>query len=478
MVKHRPLSSGIRSRASSHALPLPSWFWAGVGGVLLLSLVSHFWDLGRFKELVFDEVYYPKYARNYLNGEKLFDPHPPLGKYIIAGGLWIADRLGWAAPVAYRWTEALFGSLLPVVVMGLAWQIAPRPIFTLLAGLFTASDGLLLVESRLGLINIFLVFFGVLSQWLFLVGLGAEGSRRWGWLALAGLSLGAAISVKWNGLGVAFAMLLLWVVAWLLRWLRWDRGANPSGLMRVTELSVSQILLCFAAIPVGLYLLLWIPHMQVNPEPGLLGLHRQMLDYHLHLGQSQTDGKPVHPYCSAWWTWPLLLRPMSYYYQSVKTTTPEIVYALHGMGNPLLWWLSSLAVLVLAGLWVRWCLGPNARRGAAATVPWGPLYILLGYGANYLPWSAVGRCTFIYHYMLASIFSFLALAWLVDWSLSQPELNWQSRSLVRHNRQLWVVGVTVIGAVVLALLFWLPVFLGLPLTYEAFRLRMWLTSWI
>ncbi|MBD2104150.1 phospholipid carrier-dependent glycosyltransferase [Leptolyngbya sp. FACHB-261] len=478
MVKYRPLPGGTRGQFNRGSALLPAWFWLGLAGLLLLSVTLHFWDLGRFKELVFDEVYYPKYARNYLKGEKLFDPHPPLGKYIIAVGLWVADRFGWTGPVTYRWTEAFFGSMLPLVVAGLAWQIAQRPGFALLAGFFTAADGLLLVESRLGLINIFLVFFGILSQWFFLLGLKVEGRQRWGWLSLSGLSLGAAISVKWNGLGLALAMLLLWLVAWVLRLLRWDRGQRTTNLSRITELSAAQILFCFLLIPIGLYWLQWIPHMQINPEPGLWGLHRQMLEYHQRLGETLANGKPIHPYCSPWWSWPLLLRPMSYYYETLKGTNPETVYALHGMGNPILWWLSTLALLVLTASLLSWFIHPGRRRKDVEAAPWGPLYILLGYAANYLPWSLVGRCTFLYHYMLASIFSFLALAWLTDWSFSQPLFGSGHYEAHQQNRRLRGLGLSVSLAVALGLVFWLPIFMGLPLTYQTFRLRMWLTSWI
>ncbi|MGB3636488.1 MAG: phospholipid carrier-dependent glycosyltransferase, partial [Rivularia sp. (in: cyanobacteria)] len=43
-----------------------SWFKIGMIAVFLLSLALRFWGLGRFNTLVFDEVYYAKFAQNYL----------------------------------------------------------------------------------------------------------------------------------------------------------------------------------------------------------------------------------------------------------------------------------------------------------------------------------------------------------------------------------------------------------------------------
>jgi dolichyl-phosphate-mannose--protein O-mannosyl transferase len=41
----------------------------------------------RFNTLVFDEVYYAKFAKDYLTKTPFFNPHPPLSQYIIAIGI-------------------------------------------------------------------------------------------------------------------------------------------------------------------------------------------------------------------------------------------------------------------------------------------------------------------------------------------------------------------------------------------------------
>ncbi|MDF5726453.1 MAG: dolichyl-phosphate-mannose--protein O-mannosyl transferase, partial [Rhizonema sp. PD38] len=94
------------------------------------------------------------------------------------------------------------------------------------------------------------------------------------------------------------------------------------------------------------------------------------------------------------------------------------------------------------------------------------IYILVNYTANLLPWVGVNRCIFIYHYMTGVVFAFLAIAWLVD------------RWLFSYRKELRAIGVTITFLILGSLVFWMPIYLGLPLTSDGYRLRMWFNSWI
>lgn len=97
---------------------------------------------------------------------------------------------------------------------------------------------------------------------------------------------------------------------------------------------------------------------------------------------------------------------------------------------------------------------------------WIALYIVINYAANLLPWVKVTRCVFIYHYICALVFVFLAIAWFVD------------QCLRSYHRELRALGVTITFMILAAFIFWLPIYLGLPLTSEAYKLRMLFNSWI
>lgn len=457
------------------------WFWVGMLAILGLALALRFWGLARFNTLVFDEVYFVRFAHNYLAQIPLFDSHPPLGKYLIALGIW----LGGFNPFGYRWMNALVGSCIPLLVGGIAYRLNHRRSYALVAALFVAVDGLFIVESRYGLINIYLLFFGLLGQWAFLQAL-VTGRRRWLWLLLAGLSLGGTISVKWSGLGFVLGLLGVYIAGlggWLIqrftgvgRRLRAQRWPLP--LQKLGQLHPLQFLL-LPAIAALVYRLVWIPHLRLNPSPAFWPLQREMLSYHERVG----SGPNVHPYCSAWYTWPWMIRPVDYFYQTARTVSEpvpavgpplpqgaaQVVYDVHALGNPALWWLSTLALIFVVGLlvWQLWWQATQSPRASdRPELLWVPLFLVINYGANYLPWMDISRCTFLYHYMPASIYSFLALAWLVD------------QGLRSYRRWLRGLSATVIFLVLAALVFWLPIYLGLPLSPTAFKARMWFQSWI
>ncbi|MGA9377509.1 MAG: dolichyl-phosphate-mannose--protein O-mannosyl transferase, partial [Phormidium sp.] len=97
---------------------------------------------------------------------------------------------------------------------------------------------------------------------------------------------------------------------------------------------------------------------------------------------------------------------------------------------------------------------------------WLVAYVVINWAAHFLPWIKVTRCTFIYLYMSASVFGFLGLAWLVD------------RWLQSYQTRLKITGVTAIFLVLAAFVFWLPIYLGLPLSSQQYQLRIWLNTWI
>jgi dolichyl-phosphate-mannose-protein mannosyltransferase len=460
-------------------------FWVGLTILWLVSLGLRFWGLSRFNTLVFDEVYFARFGNNYLSGTPFFDAHPPLGKYLIGLGIWLH---GGFDPFGYRWLNALVGSFLPLVIAGLAYQLSQRRSYALIAGLLTATDGLLLVESRYALINIFLLFFGFLGQWLFLIALGRSDWKRYLWLGCAALCLGAAVAVKWNGLGFLLGIYLTWGVSLLLFWSfpkHRPLGQPGSGLplLQLPRLNPLVMLLGIPAIAALVYGLAWIPHLHQNPTAGFWALQQQMLDYHKAIGNSSQ----VHPYCSPWSSWPLLIRPLNYFYQRginlsepmpvlgppLPLSSTEVIYSVLAMGNPFLWWGATLAILGLS-CWLFWVLGRGSEGKTPLFSPsshgsgmfWLVLYLVVSYDANLLPWARVSRCLFLYHYLPASIFSFLGLAWICDLALRSPRL-WQ-RSL----------GITMIFLCLGSLVYWLPVYLGLPLSPEGFSQRIWLKSWI
>jgi dolichyl-phosphate-mannose-protein mannosyltransferase len=419
----------------------------GVIAIALISFATRFWNLDGTADVVFDEVYYPKFAQNYLRGETLFDAHPPLAKYIIALGI----KIFGYAPLGYRCMTALAGALLPLVTYEFIWQLSDRRGWAWLAGWFVAIDGLLLVESRFGLINIYILLFGMLSQLCMVLAL-KRSRQRWFWVLATGLMLGASVSVKWTGLAYTIGLITLMGYAW--------------SRYRQT-LNVPQILIGLIIVPIAFYFGQWIPHLMINPERDIWELHRQILGFHQNLGVGKTE--PIHPYCSPWWSWVLLIRPVAYFYEMRPNSMLQFV---HAMGNPLLYWLSAIALmgcltfLVASKLRFPPKFITQINLEKHSTLFWFTFYVTSSFLAHWLPWSLSKRCIFLYHYMPASVFAFAALALMVS-------LMWRSPLL-----ELRMLGSGVVGVIAIAFIFWLPLYIGLPISSGYLPVLMWLPSWL
>ena len=577
-------------------------FRVGLLSIFCFALGLRFWSLDRFATLVFDEVYFAQFAYNYLHQIPFFDNHPPLGKYCIALGLWssqfiqgaiaaIAQGLGWergepAVTVVegfqgltwgYRWLNAAVGALLPLLGAALAYELTQRRTYALIAAVLLACDGLLLVESRYALINIYIMLFGLLGQWLFLRSLRFQRQRdsdlepdpknnQKAGLGLlgTGILLGSAIAVKWNGLGFILGLGGWWGLVWLgqywhgfkdwawgclgqgwggaidrgqsaqlsqgrsrpdsrltlfspyLQRLRWPgvqpRSPRPNASFQaptalesaLLSLHWSDFVVYLGIVPFLLYRLVWVPHLWLNQDFSFWQNQAQGLFSHASVG----NGQDIHPYCSAWWGWPWLVRPVAYWYQTVTEGGITWVYDVHALGNPMLWWFSSLTVVLTVLILLRWLWieiygtiyvyaravvdllqswtavqarsigfpSPVHRLSSVPNRPFPALalhpidrqlltFLLVNLGANWLPWVEVQRCLFLYHYMAASIYSFLLLAWLLDRWFRSRRLGLQLTALVILLGIFW------------GLLYWLPIYLGLPLEEAAFRSRMWFRSW-
>lgn len=487
------------------------WFAFGIFSIVIVSIFLRFWGLGRFNTLVFDEVYYAKFGNEFLTGTPYYNAHPPLSQYLIAFSIWVGQKLpisltevngltgSMLAPWMYRWLNAAVGSLMPLIVAATAYLLTRRRSYALISALLIAADGLFLVESRYALNNIYLVTFGLLGQLFVLFSLSfcGTGIKRWLWLGLAGISFGACMAIKWNGLGFLLGIYVFWLMAkiWCRRQsstLSTKPNLTPKKFPQFAQINFWQFAITLGVIPVLIYSLLWIPHLQLNPNPNFWEMQQQILTYHEGIEDD------AHPYCAKWYTWPLMIRPIAYFYEQAGTSLeinpvlPDpppgldpVVYDVHAVGNPGLWWFSTLAIFLMAWLFAEraqllqkveslYVISPQDQL---LTKPhrsllsrwqsgWCILYLLVNWGANFFPWIKVSRCTFLYHYMGSLVFATLALAWWVD--------RWLHSSK-RYHRGL---AITVIFTVLIAFCFWMPIYLGLPISPKGWQMRMWLPSWI
>ena len=462
--------------------------------ILIVSFTLRFLHLGDIPGSTFDEVFYPRYGFDYLTGETFFYSHPPFGNYIYAAAIWIYLQLPWIdiasidsltfeqiPPLSYRWVNAVFGSLLCLLGYFVAHAIWKNKNFALIVCFFIALDGSLLVDSRFALPNVFIVFFGLSALLCAVKSQSSDGNARY-WLFSCGIFLGLTASIKWNGLGYLLVILSFFVALYgiqkidthELRFtkhqtnrLRTQKTFNniQEKISVINAVPQWEYLMYFLVLPVLVYVVISIPDLRFNTEYGFLEKHQQMLGYHQIMVEENE-----HPYCSKWYSWPFMIRPIGYFFSSsdaidVFGNKIMLFKDVHLFPNPFLYWFSTIAILTMLVQWLK-LLWQWIDQGIVSHKFYLFMFILLGYFANLLPWALVSRCLFLYHYQPASVFAFLALAWYLAQLIRSESLKYKMLS--------WGI----LTIIVISFLYWLPFQLGITLESDAFYARMWFQSWI
>ena len=435
----------------------------------LMRLVS----LGRPIELIFDEIFYARDACWYVVGtesacgisELASRTHPPLGKWLIGSGI---AAFGYE-PFGWRVAVAVAGTLSVALVYLLAWRLLRgvahgrgATVGAIAASGLLATDFLHLVHSRVGMLDAFIAFFviGAVTcvvldrdrarersdaPWWWRLTLGRP------WRLLAGVCLGAATATKWSGAYVAPAIIGL-VIAWEIAeqraltphvgwWRTFTAAFRREALPTIALLGIVPLLVYLASYTGRM------PGLVLAPpwEPGSVwrGIwdHQQaMLDFHTTLGGD-------HPYQSPPWSWPLLRRPVAYWFSDEGGTYREIM----ALGNPLTWWPGLVALVVLGVTWWRaaWPLHRPEPIILAAAV------------ATYLPWLVLSgdrSQTFLWYFLPTVPFLALAVGFLAG-------MAWQ--------RTAGRVAVVAYGLLIVAsFAFYVPVLTALPLDPDAWRMRI------
>ncbi|MET9407021.1 phospholipid carrier-dependent glycosyltransferase [Streptomyces sp. NPDC002935] len=505
--------------------------WGGPLLVTLLAGLLRFWNLGSPKAVIFDETYYAKDAwalihRGYevnwaknandlilqgnghvrIPSDAAYVVHPPVGKYVIGLGEWM---FGFN-PFGWRFMTALLGTLSVLLLCRIGRRLFRSTFLGCLAGTLMAVDGLHFVMSRTSLLDGVLMFFVLAAFGCLIVDrdkararlaaalpVDAEGVvhpdpdaaettrlgwRPWRWTA--GLMLGLAIGTKWNGLYVLAAfcvMAVLWDAA--SRRVAGARHPYLAALKRDTGITF------LATVPVALsvYLISWTGWI-LSPDNGKGGYfrnwavtdgkggsftflpewfrslwHYEHEVYKFHVGLSSP-----HTYQSNPWSWLVLGRPVSYFYESPlpgkdgcpADTGDKCAREVLALGTPLLWWAACFAIAYV--LW-RWAFRRDWRAGAIAC----------GVVAGYLPWFMYQERTIFFFYAVVFVpFLCLAVAMMIGAILGPPGSGERRR----------VVGA--VGAGVLVLLiawnfiyFW-PIYTGTAIPIDQWRSRMWLDTWV
>ncbi|MCM3883645.1 phospholipid carrier-dependent glycosyltransferase [Frankia sp. R82] len=524
-------ATSLRDRLCPPMPGNPLTGWLATLSVAVLAGILRFWHVTQPRGIYFDEVYYTKDALGLLKAGYEIDSnsctgpafvvHPPFGKWLMAASEGLfgytscngtphgSPELGW------RFSAALFGTLAVLVLARAARRMFRSTLLGCFAGLLMAMDGLEFVQSRIGILDIFLMTGIVVALACLLVDRDHGRARladrlttaavaavgvpstsaaagdpdrppvdrrtqrrevygpRLGlrpWRLAAGAALGLSMGVKWSAL---YSIIGLSALA-----LAWDVGARRTGGARRPVLGALRRDLPgwfagFVVLPTMVFLATWTGWFVTDG-----GYYRhfygngfvdawhgwwkyQMAVLHFHEGLHQGHASASHPL-----SWLVMARPVAYYYLPVTYgksgchdpagCSREVL----ALGNPAVWWVGVAGLLAVLAWWV-------ARRD------WRAALVLVGFGSAFLPWLLFPARTMFFFYALPCLpFLILGITGLAGLALGSRDASDTRRLVGALSVGLYTI------VVVLLFAYFYPILAAQVIPYSSWRARMWFPGWI
>jgi dolichyl-phosphate-mannose-protein mannosyltransferase len=463
----------------------------------------------------FDEIYHARTAYEHLHQiEPYENTHPPLGKILIAAGIWLFGL----NPFGWRIVGTLFGvGMIPVIYL-FGKRLFRRSEYAFIASFLLTFDFMHFAQTRIATIDVYGVFF-IMLMFYFMYRYTTLSFYRQSLfktlvpLSLSGLFFGIGSASKWiviyGGAGLALLLLLTLIERyWEYRKARYSLSRDAARGEAVLE--STMVLPTGAMEPVGLI---------SEEEEADNGSPEQEPSFDEAAGQPRlTDEEKGHLqrivrifpkytfFTIAWCVVMFVLIPgliyfLSYipfmmvpgpghgwkdvityqkhmydYHKNLHATHPfssswwewplmlrPIWYyqghllpegklsSIISFGNPLVWWPGFLAVLLSFYTVFRY------KDKKLRT-------LLIAYCSQYLPWILVPRLTFIYHYFAMVPFLILILTYYIKVYVEG-----------KQERQKWVY--IYLAAVSLLFVMFYPILSGVVIPKIYSYLLRWLPGW-
>lgn len=467
----------------------------------------------------FDEIYHARTAYEFIN--KLYPyetTHPPLGKVIMSWGIMLFGM----NPFGWRVMGTLFGIFMLPLIYIFAKKLFGRTKISAIAIALFAVDFMHFAQTRIATIDVYITFF-IILMYYFMYRYYTMNFYRDGFyktlipLGLSGVFMGLGIASKWTGAYAGIGLAILLFVSLGKRWYEhyrvmknpvstYDKRVEVKPFVKYCSLTLAACLIFFVAVPAAIYVASykpftdgWITHETqalkqwpsaqypdmtnqartlYRPQPSppkpthppelpivdettmqrlpnadmriILNNQESMLNYHSTLVAQ-------HGFSSPWYEWPLIIRPIWYFSgEKIENTRSSIA----AFGNPLIWWAGLAAFLAMIWIGIR-------RRDKNA------LFLTIGYLAQYMPWMAVTRVTFIYHYFLCVPFLVLMICYVADYLLQRYSGGDELLKGRRIERNIWIY----VAFCVLLFVVFLPVLSGTRVSDNYLESLKWFKNW-
>lgn len=425
-----------------------------LGLVIVTSFFTYFFNYQNPQAFFWDENYHVASAQKYLNGVYFMEPHPPLGKLLIAAGekifhsnaldnQFIGTDYAENPPdnfsfTGYRFFPALLGWLCAPLFFVIFLLVTKRPVWAMLFTSLYTFDTAQIVHGRGAMLETTLLFFCLVS--LIGVLMLRNGTDRKN-VMLAGLLYGLGFGLAMATKLFALILILLVPVVIAVLWKKWKRLGTFLGVAALAFV-----------IP---YCAVWQIHFSlgrtVNPSLPDNGYY-QASDQYKQILKDGTENNPLNFYvmlrdsfafvshyqagvprldlCKAdengspWFMWPIGARTINYRWATADGGSYRYLMLV---ANPAVW-LAALLGVILAGGFVLSEVLAGGKALRERTFLWGFLALYCGFLAAV---SQITRVMYLYHYFVPLAFAFvlLCLAWMeIDsfgkWKLTVERKTW------------------------------------------------------
>ncbi|TSC79038.1 MAG: hypothetical protein G01um101425_884 [Candidatus Peregrinibacteria bacterium Gr01-1014_25] len=470
-------------------------FWLCLGLVTLLSFFTYFYRYTFPRSFYWDENYHVAAAQKYLNGVYFMEPHPPLGKLLIAAGEallrqnerndqfigtdYASNPPGGFSLVGYRFFPAMLAWLAAPLLFLIFLLLSRNPIHALLYSFLYVFENAFIVQLRGAMLEGPLIFFSMLTVLSALLAVEWKNNPRRCLAAciLFGVALGCAVTTK------VFS-LIFGPLALLIAWSLWKQRRF---LIKAACLSAAAFFLTFSAV--------WYFHIAqgarvvsslsdngyyqasehyksvlAEGRTSSLLLFPRLLRDHLRYVSHYESGVPALDLCkddengSHPFFWPIGSRTISYRWETPDSTLYQYLYLVP---NPAVWGIGLVALLLTVSL-----LLADFFLGSSQLLPQRPVLVtlLVMYVGFMGVMSQIDRVLYLYHYFLPLLFTLMMLPLCV-----RAIRTWGPLQLRDEHRSAFIL--------LLAILTFGAFQVFRPLTYyepisdEAFELRNWNDLW-
>jgi dolichyl-phosphate-mannose-protein mannosyltransferase len=398
------------------------------GSMIAFGIALRLQNLGFPAHFTFDEHHFVENARPYLTAGIDRNDHPPLGKLLIALSMrWLGDT-----PTGWRFFPLCLGTANIALAAGIAQRLFRDWRAASMAAAFVAVDGFFISYSRTALLD------GMLTCFFLASALVIATAHRWRDVVLASVLIGLALSIKFSGITLAGAVVIVTLVM----------GRAP----RLAVLALgAAVAVYFLQYSIGLA----VTGRDFGPR-AVWEATLALTKHHLAL----TD--MTNPATSHWYTWFKPRRPLVLAWVPVDGGARVMT----SLGNPLLWWSVNLAVLwAIIGLAEsglrRLRKLPERASGFFAEHRFAIFALVMFYLLPIVPWIVSRRDSYIYHYLPAYGFGLILVAGAVA--------QLYKRSLA--------AGLVTLILVAEVSVFYAPVWGKYPITHRAIAQRLFVETW-